>query len=283
MARHRGARAASLIGWAGVVLTVIASGAILPGSAAIFAPNAMAVDAPMAVGAPTAGPTLNPDPPSAAPVTPEPKADAPTLTTTATTTETTESPAEPAIAQIAPSPVTHLTVPAIGVDAHVLPVDSHPTGKKNAWGGDIFSTIEFPVDADARQWVRRGDPNSLPAAESEGDPKAFDRVVLYGHASDIGHHLVFQDLSALKPGDSVIASTALGVFTYRITLVATNAKYDLNNFAPLYDYPTSGAKEIALVACLPDTTSNVVVIGTLAAAKPVGVSATHSGEPGSAS
>lgn len=170
--------------------------------------------------------------------------------------------------QIPPAPVRHLEVPAIGVDAIVVPVDSHPTGKKNAWGGDIYGTIDFPVDEDVRQWVRRGDPNSLPAAEST-ESKAFDRVVLYGHASDIGNHLVFQDLSALRPDDTIVATTDLGTFTYRVAIVASNAKYDLNNFAPLYDYPVDGAKEIALVACLPDTTSNVVVIGTLVSAQPV--------------
>jgi sortase (surface protein transpeptidase) len=170
-------------------------------------------------------------------------------------------------APIPPAPVTRLQVPAIEVDAAVVPVDSRPTGKKNAWGGDVYGTIEFPVDDDVRQWIRRGDPNNLPAAESTAS-KAFDRVVLYGHASDIGNHLVFQDLSALRTGDSIVATTDLGAFTYRVTLVASNAKYDLNNFAPLYDYPADGAKEIALVACLPDTTSNVVVIGTLVAAEP---------------
>jgi LPXTG-site transpeptidase (sortase) family protein len=164
---------------------------------------------------------------------------------------------------IAPSPVLHVQVPAIGVDANVLPVDSKPTGRKNAWGGDIYSTIDFPVDEDVRQWVRRGDPNSLSASESAGDVKAFDRVLLYGHASDIGNHLVFQDLASLKAGDSVIATTALGTFTYDVTAVYSRAKTNLNSLAALYDYPTDGKKELALIACLPDTTSNVVVFATL--------------------
>lgn len=168
--------------------------------------------------------------------------------------------------QIAPSPVIHLRVPAIGVDAGVLPVDSEPTGQLNPWGGEIYRQIDFPVDEYARQWIRRGDPNSLSAARSAGDVKAFDRVVLYGHASDIGNHLVFQDLSALHPGDAIIARTALGTFTYRVTTMATRAKANLDTLAALYDYPPSGAKQIALVACLPDSTSNVVVIGTLTAA-----------------
>jgi hypothetical protein len=186
----------------------------------------------------------------------------------------TASPTAPAIitttpepAGIAPSAVLRLQVPAIGVDAKVLPVDSTPTGKKNAWGGDIYSTIDFPVDEYVRQWVRRGDPNSLPAAESEGNVKAFDRVLLYGHASDIGNHLVFQDLVALKAGDSVIATTALGVFTYGVTAVYSRAKTDLNSLAALYDYPTDGTKDLALIACLPDTTSNVVVFATLVSAQ----------------
>ncbi len=169
--------------------------------------------------------------------------------------------------QIGPSPATHLTIPAIGVDAGVLPVDSQPTGKTNQWGGPIYRQIDFPVDQYVRQWVRRGDPNSLPASQSAGHVKAFDRVVIYGHASDIGNHLVFQDLSALHPGDAVIVRTALGTFTYRVTLVATRAKAQLATLPALYDYPKGGAKEIGLVACLPDTTSNVVVIGTLVSAR----------------
>jgi LPXTG-site transpeptidase (sortase) family protein len=181
------------------------------------------------------------------------------------TTETTATKPEPA--GIAPSAVLQLQVPAIKVDARVLPVDSKPTGKKNAWGGDIYSTIDFPVDEDVRQWVRRGDPNTLSAAESEGNVKAFDRVLLYGHASDIGHHLVFQDLAALKAGDSVIATTALGRFTYHVTQVYTRTKTNLSSLAALYDYPTGGAKDLALIACLPDTTSNVVVFATLATAQ----------------
>jgi LPXTG-site transpeptidase (sortase) family protein len=118
--------------------------------------------------------------------------------------------------------------------------------------------------------VRRGDPNSLPADRAAGRVKAFDRVVLYGHASDIGNRLVFQDLSAMRPGDMITARTALGVFSYRTTMIATRAKTRLDDLAALYDYPEHGAKEIALVACLPDTTNNVVVIGTLVAARPVG-------------
>lgn len=171
---------------------------------------------------------------------------------------------------IGPSPVLQLRVPAIGVDAGVLPVDSEPTGELNQWGGPVYRQIDFPVDQYVRQWVRRGDPNSLPADRSAGDVKAFDRVVLYGHASDIGNHLVFQELSSLHPGDQIIARSALGSFTYRVTMIATRAKTRLDSLPALYDYPQHGAKEIALVACLPDTTSNVVVIGSLVAARPAG-------------
>jgi hypothetical protein len=276
VARHRTRYGVGFFGWAGLVLTVIASGVVLPGSNPVTVPDAVTSAAPdivvTSVGggvrtsspAPTGG---SPEPAVPTRLTPTsvPASWAPGVPTTATTTATSE-PTTRQPAQIPPAPVTHLQVPVIGVDAAVVPVDSRPTGKKNAWGGDIYGTIEFPVDDNVRQWVRRGDPNSLPAAESTAS-RAFDRVVLYGHASDIGNHLVFQDLSALQPGDSIVATTDLGVFRYRVTLVASNAKYDLNNFAPLYDYPADGSKEIALVACLPDTTSNVVVIGTLVSAR----------------
>jgi hypothetical protein len=167
---------------------------------------------------------------------------------------------------IAPSAALTLSIPSIDVHAPVLPVDSRPTGQTNAWGGPIYQRIDFPVDDAVRQWIRRGDPNSLPAAQSAGNVKAFDRVVLYGHASDIGNHLVFQDLSSLKPGARIVVTTAKGRFTYRATLVTSSRKTNLDQFAPLYDYPRDGRKEIALVACLPDTSLNTVVIGVLVTA-----------------
>lgn len=176
---------------------------------------------------------------------------------------------DPAMPSIPPSPAVHLRIPAIAVDAKVLPVDSVPTGARNAWGGEVFAPIDFPVDKYVRQWIRRGDPNSVPSAESVSNVKAFDRTVLYGHASDIGNHLVFQDLSELRAGDSITVDTALGRFVYAVTTVATRAKADLDNMAALYDYPTDGKKELALIACLPDTTSNVVVFATLVSAEPV--------------
>jgi hypothetical protein len=175
--------------------------------------------------------------------------------------------AAPAMPSIPPSPAVHLWIPAIAVDAQVIPVDSTPTGATNAWGGEVFEPINFPVDRDVRQWIRRGNPNSVPAVESADDVKAFDRTVLYGHASDIGHHLIFQDLSALQPGDSVTVDTALGRFVYTVTGVVTRAKANLDDLAALYQYPTDGRKELALVACLPDSTSNVVVFAALASAE----------------
>lgn len=168
---------------------------------------------------------------------------------------------------IPPSPALHVWIPAISVNARVLPVDSTPTGAKNAWGGEVFAPINFPVDQDVRQWIRRGDPNSLPAAQSSGSVKAFDRTVLYGHASDMGNHLVFQELSSLRAGDSVTVNTTLGRFVYTVTNVVTRAKANLNDLAALYRYPTDGKKELALVACLPDATSNVVVFATLTTAR----------------
>jgi LPXTG-site transpeptidase (sortase) family protein len=170
--------------------------------------------------------------------------------------------------QIAPSPALHVAVPAIGVDADIVPIDSVPTGRTNEFGGPIYSQIEFPVDEDVRQWVRRGDPNSMEPSRSTGNIKAFDRAVLYGHASSIdGNHLVFQDLARLKIGDRIVVTTANGVFSYRVTVMASRAKASLDNMPELYGYPTGGRKEIALVACLPDSTSNTVVIGVLIGAR----------------
>jgi hypothetical protein len=260
---------ASFFGWAGLALAVVASGALIPGSTVVSVPDTAVVVGTEAGGGDVVASHTASLPPVTITATPETPA-APSLTTPAPVTivsparitpQTTSAAPEPA--GIAPSPVLHVQVPAIDVDADVLPVDSKPTGRKNAWGGDIYSTIDFPVDEDVRQWVRRGDPNSLPAAESAGDVKAFDRVLLYGHASDIGNHLVFQDLVSLKAGDSVIATTALGRFTYEVTAVYSRAKTNLNSLAALYDYPADGRKELALIACLPDTTSNVVVLTTL--------------------
>lgn len=271
-----------LLGGAGLVLTVIASGALLPGSPVDRVPDAVLAAAPSgntvaAVAAPapgvlpisaphTARPEISPNAQASASTTTShsaPGSAAPSATSSAAITS---EPSTPALPKIGPSPALKVLIPAIGVNAQVVPVDSKPTGKTNAWGGQIFHTIDFPVDNDVRQWVRRGDPNTLSADESAGNVKAFDRVLLYGHASDIGNHLVFQDLSSVKPGDDVIVTTAKGRFTYQATQIYTRAKTNLNSLAALYDYPADGAKEIALVACLPDTTSNVVVLGTLVSA-----------------
>ncbi len=277
-----------LLATVGLILVATTAGAFLPGSTVAQVPDSVLITGPApgvtpdvgesdTTGSPTSGQALGPSAgtaPGGAPASPTSSpsvlADAPAGLRALTMPAEEQTTGAPVLPTIAPSPVTRLRVPAIGVDAQVLPVDSTPTGKKNAWGGPIYSTLEFPVDKAVRQWVRRGDPNTLPPGESAGNVKAFDRVLLYGHASDIGHHLVFQDLSALKAGDTVIATTALGTFTYRVTLVATRAKTNLDNLAALYDYPANGAKEIALVACLPNTTSNAVVIGTLATAVAAG-------------
>lgn len=191
--------------------------------------------------------------------------------TATSATEVTSSDNPWAGPEIAPSAALRLRVPSIGVDAPVVPVDSTPTGARNPWGGEIFQAIDFPVDGQVRQWVRRGDPNSLAETQARTDPKAFDRVVLYGHASDIGNRLIFQDLSTVRPGDEIVVDTERGSFTYRVRQVLTRAKANLDSLPELYDYPTRGVKEIALVACLPDTTSNVVALGDLVASRSVGV------------
>lgn len=202
-----------------------------------------------------------------APSTPIPTTTLPTKSLLAGSSRTLASASNSALPQIGPAAAKRLQVPAIGVDAGVLPVDSEPTGQTNAFGGPIYSAIDFPVDDDVRQWVQRGDPNSITPDLAADNVKEFDRVVIYGHASDIGNHLVFQDLAKLHLGDTMIVTTDLGVFTYRVTLVATNDKSTLENMAALYDYPKDGHKELALVGCLPDTTSNAVVIGELVDAR----------------
>lgn len=182
-------------------------------------------------------------------------------------THTTTTASHPGLPQIGAAAAERLQVPALDIDTGVKPVDSEPTGQTNDFGGPIYKRIDFPVDDYVRQWVQRGDPNSIAPDEAAGDAKEFDRVVIYGHASDIGNHLVFQDLAELKPGDKMIVTTQLGVFTYQVTLVASNEKDTLENMPQLYDYPKDGRKELALVGCLPDTTSNSVVIGVLVGAK----------------
>jgi hypothetical protein len=299
-----GRRLSGLLGVVGLILAAGAGGALLPGSAPVATPEVRITPTDPTPGSPTdpvtgdraSGTSLPSTPSTSSPTLPTPQTDPgpssavppedsstaqgpPASSTTRPRTSgkpgTSSTPARTSSSSvgmpaIGPSPVLHLRVPAIGVDADVLPVDSQPTGEVNQWGGTIYRQIDFPVDQYVRQWVRRGDPNSLPADRSVGDVKAFDRVVLYGHASDIGNHLVFQDLSSLHPGDAIVARTALGTFTYRVTMIATRAKAQLDSLPALYDYPKNGAKEIALVACLPDTTSNVVVIGALVSARPAG-------------
>lgn len=73
----------------------------------------------------------------------------------------------------------------------------------------------------------------------------------------------------MRIGETVTVTTRLGGFTYKVFNVITGAKATLNNLPELYGYPSGGAKELALVACLPDTTSNVVVLAQLIGAAPV--------------
>lgn len=258
---------ARLLTIAGLALALVAGGALLPESNASRAVE-MTIDGPAAatITATTASATA---PVLAAQHTPtNPPTGAPTAPAPSIATDTPAPDGQPILPQIDPAPALEVQIPGIGVNAAIVPVDSRPTGQRNAWGGEIYSAIDFPVDDKVRQWVRRGDPNSLSPDASADDPAAFDRTVLYGHASDIGNHLVFQDLSALRPDDVIFVTTAAGRFTYRVTEILTRDKTRLDNLAALYDYPTGGAKELALVACLPDTTSNVVVLATLTNARP---------------
>lgn len=258
---------ARLLAVAGIALAAVAGGALLPGSAPVRAADVTLGTAPPAVpGVADSGPA--PVSQTAPPTMPPVAGPSPQQPGNMTAPDPGELPTMTAytgdqIPAIKPAPAKHLTIPAIGVDVDILPVDNYPTGRLNQWGGEIYSAIDFPVDQYARQWVRRGNPNSLPAAKSADNVKAFDRTFLYGHASDIGNHLIFQDLAALTKGDIVLVDTKRGHFSYAVTAVLTSQKVDLDNFAELYDYPANGAKELALVACLPDTTSNVVVLATL--------------------
>lgn len=236
---------------------------VTPAAVLTYARASTSVVTPPFVSATAPSTTVIAQPSTSAPTLP----DQPSATTSASDRE--DQAVDPAMLSIPPSPAVHLRIPEISVDAQVLPVDSVPTGTRNAWGGEVFAPIDFPVDKYVRQWIRRGDPNSVPAAESASNVKAFDRTVLYGHASDIGNHLIFQDLSELRAGDSIAVDTALGRFVYAVTTVATRAKADLDGMAALYDYPTDGKKALALVACLPDTTSNVIVFATLVDAQPL--------------
>lgn len=292
-------RAATVLGACGVSLVTFAAAISLPGSAAVATGPAWVASH----GSPADGATATPTVPVsrttlagastsavAGRATHESSGDRPVPAavnspSSAGTISPTAAPAAPSEPEnawsgpaIAPAPATRLRIPSIGVDAPVVPVDSTPTGERNPWGGEVYGAIDFPVDGKVRQWVRRGDANSLPAGEASGAVKAFDRVVLYGHASDIGNHLVFQDLSAMRPGDDIVVDTDLGTFTYRAETVLTRAKADLDSLTELYAYPQHGAKEIALVACLPDTSSNVVVLGTLAAAVPAVVAGSTNGK-----
>lgn len=270
-------RIGRLLAATGLVLVAATGGVVLSGSApaesldreisAGVAPPV--VSAPVSTSPPVA-PSTRVTASSAAPSTRTSSSMTVTPPSASPEPEAAEAPTMPVVP---PSPALRVSIPTIGVDATVLPVDSVPTGERNAWGGEVFAPIEFPVDADVRQWVRRGDPNSVPSAESATNVKAFDRTVLYGHASDIGNHLVFQDLSALRPGDEVTVETALGRFGYAVTTVMTRAKSDLDDMAELYEYPADGRKELALVACLPDTTNNVVVFAVLTAAQALSDSA----------
>lgn len=174
------------------------------------------------------------------------------------------------IPEIAPSAPTRLLIPRLHIDTDILPVTSTPTGQKNSWGGEIYNEINFPVDSGkqmARYWTQAGEPNTLTNVSLEQNAKAVERVVIYGHASDNGHNLLFQNLQQLKLGDSFSMMAGDYEYTYTVYSLSNPAKDGLLDDSQVYGLPVHGRKEAALVACLPDSASHSVRIGYLSSVK----------------
>ena len=175
-----------------------------------------------------------------------------------------------AIPELAPKAPTRIMIPKLHIDTAVLPVASTPTGKKNPWGGDIYNEVDFPVDngeQKARYWVQQGEPNTLKDITFAQNPQAVMRTIIYGHASDIGNHLLFQDLQKLKMGDTFTLVASDYEFTYTVYSLSNPAKNGLADDSHVYNVPKDGRKEAALIACLPDSASHSVRIGYLSAVK----------------
>ena len=171
--------------------------------------------------------------------------------------------------ELLPHEPSKLIIPKLHIDAQIDPVSTPPTGKKNKWGGEIYQRIDFPVDKDARYWVQGGLPNTLTGVTYEEDPKAVQRTVIYGHASDIGYHLLFQDLQSLELGDTFSLVAGQYEFTYTVYNTSNPSKSGLAEDSQVYNLPANGRKEVALVACLPDSASHSVRIGYLSKVLPL--------------
>jgi hypothetical protein len=174
--------------------------------------------------------------------------------------------AKKSLPELAASIPKKLVIPKLGINTAILPVDTPIIpGAKNAMGGPEYERIDFPVDAYARYWVEGGLPNTIRQPNPATQQKDMLRTIIYGHASDIGNHLLFQDLQNLHIGDKVTVETDTATFTYTVYLESNPAKSGLADDSQVYGYPAKGRKELALVACLPDSSSHSVRIAYLSA------------------
>jgi LPXTG-site transpeptidase (sortase) family protein len=180
--------------------------------------------------------------------------------------EATPTPEVPKIPEVAPHVPERIIIPKLSIDAQIDAIEDPPIkeGVVNSWGGPVYDTIHFPVDNDARYWGKQGMPNSLPNANVDVDPQAVLNTVIYGHASDrSGGHLLFQDLEQLDKGDTFSLVAGEYEFTYMVFSTSNPAKDGLADDSEVYNLPADGRKQVALVACLPNSASHSVRIGVL--------------------
>jgi LPXTG-site transpeptidase (sortase) family protein len=122
-----------------------------------------------------------------------------------------------------PAQPRHITIPAIGVDAAILPYDKAAAeagydgyAEMPCFQNDTIVCVDPPTMEDV-YWqvgglygVAWGD---MPGTETRGT------VYLYGHAGNPASNPVFNDLSELQPGDTAEVSTDFGIFTYTVESV----------------------------------------------------------------
>jgi sortase (surface protein transpeptidase) len=123
------------------------------------------------------------------------------------------------------SPPTRISIPAIGVDAGIVPLDARPDG-----------TLEVPPDWNTPGWYARG------PAPGENGP-----AVILGHLDSFTGPAVFWRLSAVQPGDPIEIDRQDGSrLTFSIRRTATFA---VDSFPKSEVYGPTGGPELRLITC----------------------------------
>lgn len=194
------------------------------------------------------------------------------------------TPEKPTIPEYTPAIPTRIVISRLDIDTSIIQTEAKNEGQKNSWGGNEYF-VDFPIDSGKQKarfaMVRQektnklipmtGEPNTLRTTYAE-NPVAAMRTVIYGHAADYGPDLLFQHINQLQIGQDTFTLYADGVaYTYMVYQKEEPPKGSgpdaLVNDADVYNLPKNNRKEAALVACLPNSDSHMVVIGYLVGVK----------------